>query len=164
MQIDMEKARAWLDAPSSLVLSNGRAQRILRIVPVVTLLLVLVYFYNDSQSDTNLFTGRHKLQTGPSAGKSVARPSKQERKLMDAAGNATLGFGSIQFINLPSRFDRIDAAAMQAYLSGLDITEVPGVLSADINEAGMPPQHLERVKKGEKGCWRAHANVSLIFF
>lgn len=159
MHIDMEKARNWLDGPSSLVLSNGRAQRMLRIVPVVTLLLVLVYFYSNSQSDTNLFTGRHKLQTQPAADKPAPPATVGEKALMDAAGNATLGFGSIQFINLPARFDRIDAATLQAYLSGIDITEVPGVLAADINDAGMPPEHLSRVKKGEKGCWRAHANV-----
>ncbi|TQV99903.1 hypothetical protein V2A60_005326 [Cordyceps javanica] len=157
----MEKSSSWRDVPSSL-LGGGRS-RYLRVAALVCLCLVLTYVYSSSSSSTGggsgAFGGRHKVNTGPSSKTAVPRPSRAERRLMDAAGNATLGFGSIQFINLPLRFDRLDAATLQAWLSGVDITEVHGVGIAEINDVGMPPEHLTRVKKTEKGCWRAHANI-----
>lgn len=88
-------------------------------------------------------------------------PSPAERRLMDAAGNRTLGFSSIQFINMPGRWDRSDAAALQAHVAGIDYVEVAGVASKDIKDMGMPPEHTTWLKPGEKGCWRAHANVSV---
>ncbi len=157
----MEKPGSWRDIPSSL-LGGGRS-RFLRIVAFVSLCLVLVYVFSSAAGGTGggggVFSGRHKLSMGPASKTAAARPSRAERRLMDAAGNATLGFGSIQFINLPLRFDRLDAATLQAWLSGIDIVEVPGVSASEINDVGMPPEHLTRVKKTEKGCWRAHANV-----
>ncbi|KJZ77595.1 hypothetical protein HIM_02772 [Hirsutella minnesotensis 3608] len=78
----------------------------------------------------------------------------------EAAGNRTLGFDSIHFINIKSRHDRLDAMSLQAYLSGLDITESAGVESSDIRDVGMPPTHLPGyVRPKEKGCFRAHANI-----
>ncbi|KAK7179483.1 hypothetical protein PSPO01_14495 [Paraphaeosphaeria sporulosa] len=77
-----------------------------------------------------------------------------------AAGNRTLGFHSIKFINIPTRFDRLDAVRLQAYLSGLDVTEQPAVLPSELNPVGMPPSsNPQDLKPGEKGCWRAHANI-----
>ncbi|OAA73942.1 Glycosyl transferase, family 25 [Cordyceps fumosorosea ARSEF 2679] len=156
----MEKASSWRDLPSSL-LGGGRS-RLIRIAAFACLCLVLTFLYSSvsrASSGAGTFGGRHKTYTGPTSKAGVARPSSAERRLMDAAGNATLGFGSIQFINLPLRFDRLDAATLQAWLSGIDMTEVRGVLADEINDVGMPPEHLTRVKKGEKGCWRAHANI-----
>ncbi|KAM4056552.1 Glycosyl transferase, family 25 [Hirsutella rhossiliensis] len=79
---------------------------------------------------------------------------------MEVAGNSTLGFSSIQFINIRSRYDRLDAVSLQIHLSGLDITESLGVKAADIQDIGMPPTHMPGyVREKEKGCFRAHANI-----
>ncbi|KAM3537218.1 hypothetical protein ARSEF1564_009858 [Beauveria bassiana] len=86
-------------------------------------------------------------------------PTAAERRLMEAAGNRTLGFSSIQFINMPGRFDRSDAATLQAHMAGIDYVEVTGVTSEAIKDVGMPPEHTTYLKPGEKGCWRAHANI-----
>lgn len=81
---------------------------------------------------------------------------------MRAAGNRTLGFHSIKFINIPSRFDRRDAAVLQAYLAGIDVEEHPAVKPSQIADVGMPPTSAPTfLKPGEKGCWRAHANVGI---
>lgn len=80
------------------------------------------------------------------------------------AGNATLGFHSIKYINMKARYDREDAMALQAYMSGLEIEDVPAVEADTIDPAGMPPTHRPgKLRTGEKGCWRAHANVGFHF-
>ncbi|KYK61302.1 hypothetical protein DCS_02444 [Drechmeria coniospora] len=84
--------------------------------------------------------------------------SNQELSML-AAGNSTLGFRSIEWINLKHRFDRLDALSLQAYLTGLDVTIVPAVEPGEIFDSGMPPTHRPVVKTEEKGCWRAHANI-----
>ncbi|KAM3457417.1 hypothetical protein MY3296_001159, partial [Beauveria thailandica] len=172
----MEKSGSWREIPSSF-LHGGRSSRALRVATFGTLILFLVLIYGGSSSTTTTTTttaadtaaaggisGHHKppaepAATGGARGR-VPRPSRAQQRLMDAAGNATLGFGSIQFINLPGRFDRLDAATLQAWLSGIEITETRGVLAAEINDVGMPPEHMMvSLKTEEKGCWRAHANI-----
>ncbi|KYK54913.1 hypothetical protein DCS_06874 [Drechmeria coniospora] len=79
---------------------------------------------------------------------------------MKSAGNSTLGFGSVNFLYLSTRFDRLDAMSLQSYLSGIDVTEQLGVGPEMIKDAGMPPTQKPReLTIGEKGCWRAHANI-----
>ncbi|KAJ9157504.1 Glycosyl transferase family 25 protein [Pleurostoma richardsiae] len=78
---------------------------------------------------------------------------------MRAAGNRTLGFHSIRFINMKSRYDRQDAAVIQAYLSGIDLQDAAAVDGATINAVGLPPTSNDALKPGEKGCFRAHANI-----
>lgn len=76
------------------------------------------------------------------------------------AGNSTLGFSSIYFIYLPSRYDRLDAMSLQSYLSGVDLTEYPAVGPQLIKDVGMPPTRKPgKLRTSEQGCWRAHANV-----
>ena len=90
------------------------------------------------------------------------RPTKLSEKAVlawEAAGNSTLGFHSIKFINLKKRFDRRDTAILQAYLSGIDLEDYPGVEQSMADDQGMPPSSTLHLKVGEKGCWRAHANV-----
>jgi len=82
------------------------------------------------------------------------------RLAMGAAGNRTLGFSSIKFINMAKRFDRADAATIQAYLSGLDLEYYSAVEPFQVGDVGMPPSsNPGALRVGEKGCWRAHANV-----
>ncbi|KAK1967455.1 family 25 glycosyltransferase [Colletotrichum sublineola] len=82
---------------------------------------------------------------------------------IDAAGNRTLGFGSIEMINLPIRQDKADAATVQAFLSGIDINIVEGVNGSRLGEVGMPPSSIPDTEPGlsagEKGCWRSHTNA-----
>ncbi|TEA21408.1 Glycosyltransferase 25 family member [Colletotrichum sidae] len=82
---------------------------------------------------------------------------------VNAAANSTLGFGSIQMINLPIRQDKADAATVQGYLSGLDIHIVEGVNGSLLGDVGLPPSSIPEDKPGlsggEKGCWRSHANI-----
>ncbi|KAK3954795.1 hypothetical protein QBC32DRAFT_74887 [Pseudoneurospora amorphoporcata] len=76
------------------------------------------------------------------------------------AGNSTLGFYAIKYINMKARYDREDAMALQAYISGLEIEDYPAVETDMIDPVGMPPTHRPgTLKTGEKGCWRAHANI-----
>lgn len=79
---------------------------------------------------------------------------------MLAAGNSTLGFHKIFYINMRARHDREDAMALQSYISGVETTDFPAVEADLIDPVGMPPTHRPSILKvGEKGCWRAHANV-----
>ncbi|KAK0728874.1 hypothetical protein B0T26DRAFT_639280 [Lasiosphaeria miniovina] len=90
---------------------------------------------------------------GPSSGHS-------EDTAIERAGNGTLGFHAIYYVNMKARYDREDAMALQAYISGLDIQDYPAVESDMIDPVGMPPTHRPGVLKvGERGCWRAHANI-----
>ncbi|KHN94071.1 uncharacterized protein MAM_08080 [Metarhizium album ARSEF 1941] len=76
------------------------------------------------------------------------------------AGNSTLGFSSIYLVYIAGRYDRLDAMALQSYLSGVDLTEYAAVGPELIKDVGMPPTRKPgKLRKGEKGCWRAHANV-----
>lgn len=79
----------------------------------------------------------------------------------DAASNGTVGVDSIIFLNLPHRHDRFDAMAIQAHLSKLKISRFPAVDPSTLTSQGMPPMENDQanLKEGEKGCFRAHANV-----
>lgn len=71
------------------------------------------------------------------------------------AHNRTLGFGSIQVINMPHRFDRYDSITMQAEITGLDITFSDGVYGADVKKSILPP--TTNLNENEIACIRAHA-------
>ncbi|OHE94312.1 hypothetical protein CORC01_10359 [Colletotrichum orchidophilum] len=78
----------------------------------------------------------------------------------DVTDNSTFGFPKIFLINLPTRFDLLDAATIQAFLSGVQFEVFPAVETDMIKDKGMPPtRDKERLKQTEKGCWRAHANI-----
>ncbi len=90
----------------------------------------------------------------------VAPFQNSRQRCGTAAGNSTLGFNSIQYLNLPFRTDRDDAMILQAYLTGLDLTLFPGVNVDTIRENGLPPMTEDSyVNISEIACWRAHANV-----
>ncbi|KAK1699833.1 hypothetical protein BDP55DRAFT_689865 [Colletotrichum godetiae] len=74
--------------------------------------------------------------------------------------NSTFGFPKIFFINISTRFDLLDAATIQAFLSGVQFEVFPAVEANMIKDRGMPPTHdKDRLRGAEKGCWRAHANI-----
>lgn len=79
-----------------------------------------------------------------------------------SAGNATLGFQSIQYINLPGMFDKEDAIIMQSVASGIDMTRfnAVGVENLRSNGKGLPPRSSDNeLKEGEKACYRTHMSV-----
>ncbi|KAL2264219.1 hypothetical protein VTK26DRAFT_51 [Humicola hyalothermophila] len=97
---------------------------------------------------------------GPDTDPVVDIEAENQAKSMENAGNSTLGFHSIYYINMKARYDREDAAVLQAYLSGIEYENFPAVEADMIVPVGMPPTHRPTVLKvGEKGCWRAHANI-----
>lgn len=98
-----------------------------------------------------------------SASQLLHRPSTRlHEPTGDSAGNSTLGFDTVYFINMATRYDRLDAASLQAYLSGIDITLSSGVSPDMMHDVGMPPTHTPGLLgDGQKGCWRAHANVRI---
>lgn len=134
----------FLDIPR-----GGSRVRASTIIIFVFLIIGLYSFANDILDD---YPGQ--------CSKPAAAPRHPEP--MGPAGNRTLGFSSIYFINLAHRYDRLDAASLQAYLSGVDLVELSAVEPNQIKDVGMPPTHRQGLKIGEKGCWRAHANVSCI--
>jgi GR25 family glycosyltransferase involved in LPS biosynthesis len=82
--------------------------------------------------------------------------------LFEAAANSTLGFQSIQYINLPTGHDREDAIRMQSYASGLKTTHFDAIGTDLINPdgRGLPPSSGGKpLMDGEKACLRSHAEL-----
>jgi hypothetical protein len=80
-----------------------------------------------------------------------------------SAGNATLGFEKILYINLDHRYDLEDAMELQAWVSNITLARFPGVLDSTLQDKGLPPSSSlakggTRYKPGE-ACFRAHANA-----
>ncbi|ODA83020.1 hypothetical protein RJ55_01529 [Drechmeria coniospora] len=92
------------------------------------------------------------------AEKAAAAETAASEKASEKAGNSTLGFHSIYYINMKNRYDRNDAMALQSWLSGVDLIEYPAVEPDMFKDVGMPPSRVS-LKEGEKGAWRAHANI-----
>ncbi len=98
--------------------------------------------------------------SGTSSLRRVVQFQSDEERCDEAAGNSTLGFSSIQYLNLPHRTDRNDAMVLQGYVTGLDLNLFPGVYADDIKENGLPPMSKKASDKPTViACWRAHANV-----
>jgi GR25 family glycosyltransferase involved in LPS biosynthesis len=86
-----------------------------------------------------------------------------DEMLFENAGNSTLGFHHVEYINLKNMFDRDDAIAMQSEIAGLDIERFVAVSTDDINEngKGLPPSSSEDrvLRANEKACLRSHAQL-----
>ncbi|CAI4212677.1 unnamed protein product [Parascedosporium putredinis] len=71
-----------------------------------------------------------------------------------AAGNATLGFSKILMINMEQRWDKLDAATIQAYVSGLQIDMFKAVDGkreiTDMGSVGMPPASGGNLSGGQR--------------
>ncbi|TLS29838.1 hypothetical protein PpBr36_01856 [Pyricularia pennisetigena] len=126
--------------------------------------LFYIFFYPHSQEGliSSITRKLDKAGTAHAGRQKELQQNKEkgEEALRLAASNSTLGLHSIQFLNLPHRHDRFDAAAIQSLLSGVDLTNFPAVTYDDLKDQGLPPTSRPgQLKKGEIGCWRAHANV-----
>ncbi|KAK9237834.1 hypothetical protein V1525DRAFT_403052 [Lipomyces kononenkoae] len=78
--------------------------------------------------------------------------------LAGRARNATLGFGEIVYISLPTRSDRQDAMQLLASIHGLNVHLVPGVDGETVHPKSVPDGGSQ-LRPPELGCWRAHANA-----
>ncbi|KAK3360489.1 hypothetical protein B0T25DRAFT_496397 [Lasiosphaeria hispida] len=139
------------------VFSRWRSYRQIHRTLLVFLILITLFVLERYRlALTGTFTlphRQHELEDG------VPRSAQQQRS-MAQAGNSTLGFHAIYYVNMKTRYDREDAMALQAYISGLDVQDFPAVEAEMIDPVGMPPTHRPAMLKvGEKGCWRAHANI-----
>ncbi|KAL6410123.1 glycosyltransferase family 25 protein [Ilyonectria robusta] len=80
--------------------------------------------------------------------------------LLHEITNRTLGFQKIFVIGLPERTDRRDRIILQAFLSGVDIEFIDGVLGAEISDKAIPKaKGWKKPSDGAMGCWRAHMNI-----
>ncbi|TLD07492.1 hypothetical protein PgNI_10939 [Pyricularia grisea] len=146
----------------SLLLQGGRRTIGLLLIAAAFFFLLLTYISIPSYPrlpPATLTTSSTQSRPNP------ARPIPEAPKphtvsVYEAASNGTVGLDSLIFLNLPHRHDRFDAVAIQAHLSKLKITRFPAVDASQLKNSGMPPAEGNYVlKEGEKGCFRAHANV-----
>lgn len=132
--------------------------RQVHLVVLVCVVLCFIFIANQYRAALNGAFNLPSLQHGP------VEEHDDELTLREAsiehASNSTLGFHGIYYINMKARYDRSDAAFLQAYISGLDMHDYPAVEADMIDPVGMPPTHKPmKLKVGEKGCWRAHSNI-----
>lgn len=123
------------------------------------LFYVLIYIPNQ---ESLVLAIVNKLDKNGSRAQQKALQLKEDadEQLRLAASNRTLGLHSIQFLNLPHRHDRYDSAAIQSFLSDVEVSRFPAVVNTDIKDQGLPPTSRPgQLKQGEIGCWRAHANI-----
>ncbi|TLS22283.1 uncharacterized protein PpBr36_09950 [Pyricularia pennisetigena] len=138
----------------SLLLHGGRRS-------IIGLLLAGASFFFLILTYINLPSQPRPPPTRLTASSNAAAPKPHIVSVDEAASNATVGVESILFLNLPHRNDRYDAMAIQAHLSKLKMTRFPAVDGSKLTSQGMPPAENSQapLKDGEKGCFRAHANV-----
>ncbi|KAM3413514.1 hypothetical protein BST61_g11503 [Cercospora zeina] len=95
----------------------------------------------------------------PSTAKFNQAGSIAPHDLLDDVVNATLGFQKIFVVNLATRTDRRDSAALAAALTGLQFEFVDAV--THVNKKFLPPPGAGKVdlKPGGLAAWRSHANI-----
>jgi hypothetical protein len=69
-------------------------------------------------------------------------------------------FGKIFAITLPARTDHLDAIALAAAFTGLDIDIIDGVRGSSVPAKALPPDTAAaKLSPGSIGSWRAHLNA-----
>ncbi|KAL8636984.1 MAG: hypothetical protein Q9228_005695 [Teloschistes exilis] len=80
------------------------------------------------------------------------------------AKNDTLGFERVFVINLPERYDKLDAFSLAASLTGFKHDVVEGIKGATVVNKTLPSLEnlplTERARNNIVGCWRAHLNFA----
>ncbi|KAL8645384.1 MAG: hypothetical protein Q9226_007329 [Calogaya cf. arnoldii] len=78
--------------------------------------------------------------------------------------NSTLGFERVFVINLPERYDKLDAFTLASSLTGFSNEVIEGVKGATIVNKTLPSlEYLhtpEKTRNNVVGCWRAHLNFA----
>jgi hypothetical protein len=139
---------------ASMIVSTNQHRRVAKLVGAALTLVTLGFllpFFSGTRVLLSLKPSQSQLQSP-----SPARPL--------SAGNATLGFQTIQVINLLRRHDRADTLVLQSHISNLSLHITPGVEISDISDNyGLPPNSNKgSLKESEKACFRAHANVRML--
>ncbi|KAL8725454.1 MAG: hypothetical protein Q9166_007348 [cf. Caloplaca sp. 2 TL-2023] len=78
--------------------------------------------------------------------------------------NSTLGFERVFVINLPERYDKLDAFSLASSLTGFTHDVIEGIKGETVTNKTLPtldnlPQK-ERSRNNIVGCWRAHLNFA----
>ncbi|KAL9081935.1 MAG: hypothetical protein Q9159_006876 [Coniocarpon cinnabarinum] len=91
----------------------------------------------------------------------IARPPARDTYSLDASiFNATLGFGGIYAISLPSRTDHQDSLTLAAANTDLRIDFFDGLFGDAVEDHALPPDaNRQSLGAGNIGSWRAHMNV-----
>ncbi|KAL8719193.1 MAG: hypothetical protein Q9225_003772 [Loekoesia sp. 1 TL-2023] len=78
--------------------------------------------------------------------------------------NSTLGFERIFVINLPERYDKLDAFSLAASLTGFSHDVIEGIKGQTVVNKTLPTldniPEKERARNNIVGCWRAHMNFA----
>ncbi|TLD18592.1 hypothetical protein PspLS_10175 [Pyricularia sp. CBS 133598] len=147
----------------SLLFQGGRRSIgfLLAVAALIFLILTYVSIPSQPRPPPSILKAQSAASRPNLAAPKPDAPKSHTVGLDDAASNSTVGLDSIIFLNLPHRNDRYDAMAIQAHLSKLKITRFPAVDGSKLTSQGMPPVESDQfaLKDGEKGCFRAHANV-----
>lgn len=136
--------------------------RSVKILAGVTFIIALIQLaYLGISSGNNLDSAKNgKIEHNKnSAGTTMP---KLDPSVFASAGNSTLGFDHIAYINMKHSFDRNDAIRMQCEISGLEMERMVGVTPDDINPngKGLPPSSADKeLLGGEKACIRSHAEL-----
>ncbi|KAL8849071.1 MAG: hypothetical protein Q9221_005915 [Calogaya cf. arnoldii] len=103
-------------------------------------------------------TGNHTTTANNSLASGLGPPPFPDVK------NSTLGFERVFVINLPERYDKLDAFTLASSLTGFSNEVIEGVKGATIVNKTLPS--LDNLPKKERsrnnivGCWRAHLNFA----
>lgn len=79
----------------------------------------------------------------------------------DSAGNATLGFEKVIYVNLPYREDYANVMTLQSHLTGLEYIKSDGVDYHDFKPGykGLPPLVNKELPAAVIGCAMSHINA-----
>ncbi|KAI4120958.1 MAG: hypothetical protein LQ338_006653 [Usnochroma carphineum] len=108
---------------------------------------------------------RHAADSSPLTDP-FAIPLKGKAPLGSSADvkNSTLGFERVFVINLPERYDKLDAFSLASSLTGFTHDVIEGIKGSTVVNKTLPT--LENLPKKERsrdnivGCWRAHMNFA----
>ena len=113
------------------------------------------------------------LEPTPAAAPFLGTPRndyKLPKSAVRALDNKTLGFEKIFVIDLPSRFDKLDAFTLAASLTPFSFEVIAGVNGSAVPNKTLPgpwpgedtvdTTNTPAVAAAQKGCWRAHLNAA----
>ena len=83
------------------------------------------------------------------------------QKSIQAIHNRTLGFGSVSFINMPGRTDKLDSLRLLTSTTNISYNIIAGVDGKEIPHVAWPGFYKEGGRAaGITGCWRAHMDFA----
>lgn len=130
----------------------------------IILSLILLYKYSAQLSDASAHAAilkqyKTSYAADDTEGENISLDSSYEINVkLKSPANRTLGFETIQFINLAHRFDYADVMALNGALTELDIQTSRGVTPDDIKGKGISPQS-NSYGEPQRACYRSHSNV-----